>query len=178
MDSDCGAKGLCLDESEGGDGPTFPSTGMCTRSCTSDAMCGDSASCSDVLGVGVAPGGGPGRFCFADCCAGDTCGDGFLCQSALFAFLDLGIMSVALYLAQITAEACLMTFLFFVSGRSVLLAVLYHTSFNTAEGILYRTLPEPTASQELQLYVIGIVLSGILAVVLLAWLGRRREHHI
>ncbi len=91
-DADCGFMGFCLDETEGGDGPAFPATGMCTRGCTSDAQCGDSGSCSDPIGGGgVLPGGGPGRLCFRDCCPGNVCTDGFLCQSALFGFLDLGI---------------------------------------------------------------------------------------
>ena len=91
-DGDCGTAGFCLDETEGGDGPTFPATGICTRGCANDAECGDSASCSITIGGGgVVAGGGPGRLCFADCCAGDTCADGFLCQRSLFAFIDLGI---------------------------------------------------------------------------------------
>jgi hypothetical protein len=74
---------------------------------------------------------------------------------------------------QITAEACLMTFLFVVTRGSVLLAVLYHTSFNPAETIIFRMLPDPTEAQQLRVYLIGIVLSWILAAALLGWLGRR-----
>jgi membrane protease YdiL (CAAX protease family) len=97
--------------------------------------------------------------------------------AAIPSFLDPGVMSIALYFAQTTAQACLMTFLFVVSRGSVLLAVLYHASSNTAETILYSTLPEPTAAQELQVYLMGIALSWILAAVLLAWLGRRCERY-
>ena len=98
--------------------------------------------------------------------------------AAIPSFLDPGVSSVALYLAQITAEACLMTFLFVVSRGSVLLAVLYHTTFNTAETILYRALPEPSASQEIQVYHLTIAVSWLLAVVLLGWLGRNRERAV
>lgn len=94
--------------------------------------------------------------------------------AAIPSFLDPNAMSVSMYLAQIAAESCLMTFLYVVSGGSVLLAVLYHTSFNTAEVILYRMLPEPTPSQELQVYVVTIVLSWMLAAALLGGLARRR----
>ncbi len=97
--------------------------------------------------------------------------------AAIPSFLEPGLLSVALYLAQMIAEACLMTFLFVMSRGSVLLAVLYHTSFNTAETIVFRTLPEPTASQELQVYVIGIGLSWFLAAALLSWLGRRQQKY-
>jgi len=98
--------------------------------------------------------------------------------AAIPSFLDPSIVSVPLYLAQITAEACLMTFLFVVSRGSVLLAVLYHTTFNTAETILFRGLPNPTAAQQVQIYVLGIVVSWVLAAGLLTWLGRHRERYI
>lgn len=98
--------------------------------------------------------------------------------AALPSFLEPGLLSVSLYLAQITAEACLMTFLFVITRGSVLLAVLYHTSFNTAETIVFRTLPEPTAAQELQVYVLGILISWGLAVVLLSWLRYRRDQFL
>ena len=58
---------------------------------------------------------------------------------------------------------------------SVLLAVLYHASFNTAETILFRMVPEPTEAQELQIYIINIVLSWILAALLLAMAARRKN---
>jgi len=93
--------------------------------------------------------------------------------AAIPSFLSPGPASIGLYAAQITAEACLLTFLYVMTQGSVLLAVLYHLSFNTAETILFRMIPEPTASQELQVYVINIVLSWVLAAALLVWLGRR-----
>ena len=95
--------------------------------------------------------------------------------AAIPSFLDPSILSVGLYLAQITAEACLLTFLYVVSRGSVLLAVLFHLSFNTAGTILYRMFPEPSAGQELELYVIEIVANWILAAVLLFWLARHRR---
>ena len=58
---------------------------------------------------------------------------------------------------------------------SVLMAVLYHASFNTAETILFRMVSEPTEAQELQIYIINIVLSWILAALLLAMAARRKN---
>ena len=98
--------------------------------------------------------------------------------AAIPSFLDPSLLSVGLYLAQITAEACLLTVLYVVSGGSVLLAVLFHMSFNTAETILYRMFPEPSAGQQLELYVIGIVINWILAVLLLFWLTHRRRNYV
>lgn len=93
--------------------------------------------------------------------------------AAIPSFLEPTPFSIGLYLAQITAEACLMTFLYVMTRGSVLLAVLYHTAFNTAETIVFRMLPEPTPAQETEVYVLSILLSWCLAVGLLTWMGRR-----
>ncbi len=97
--------------------------------------------------------------------------------AAIPSFLEPSVFSVSLYLAQITAEACLLTFLYVATGGNVLLAVLFHLSFNTAETIVYRMMPDLGPGQELELYVIGIAVNWLLAVCLLSW-GKRRSGKI
>jgi len=92
--------------------------------------------------------------------------------AAIPSFLSPSPFSIGLYAAQITAEACLLTFLFTKTRGSVLLAILYHASFNSAENILFRMVPEPTEVQELQIYVVNIILSWILAATLLTIASR------
>ncbi len=87
--------------------------------------------------------------------------------AAIPSFLKPGAASIALYAAQVTAQAGLMTFLFTVTRGSVLLAVLYHASFNTAETIVFRMTSEPTVEIEFQIYVLSIVASWVLAAILL-----------
>ena len=95
--------------------------------------------------------------------------------AAIPSFLDVTPLSILLYLAQITAEACLMTALYLATRGSVLLAVVYHTTFNTAETIVFRMLPDPNLEQQVQVYVISIVLSWLLAIALLARARRRYD---
>ena len=84
-------------------------------------------------------------------------------------FLEPGILGISLYTAQVTAEACILTFLFTKTHGSVLLAVIYHATFNTAETILFRMVPEPTPGQELRVYILSIAFSWILAIILLTF---------
>lgn len=98
--------------------------------------------------------------------------------AAIPSFLSPTPVSIGLYSAQITAEACLMTFLYTVTRGSVLLAILYHASFNSAENIVFHMIPELTADQELTIYVISILLSWILAAILLTIASQKRSSFV
>jgi hypothetical protein len=76
-------------------------------------------------------------------------------------------------LAQITAEAVLLTVVFNRTQGSVLIAILFHLMFNASENILFSALPEPSYSQHLQLYIWNIILMWILALVGVLFFSRR-----
>jgi membrane protease YdiL (CAAX protease family) len=92
--------------------------------------------------------------------------------AAIPGFLEPSPQSVLLFTAQITAEACLLTFVWCKTGGSVLMAVLFHLTFNTAETILFWGLPEPEPAQQLQIYVLNIVFMWIAAVAALGSLPK------
>lgn len=87
--------------------------------------------------------------------------------AAIPSFLELGASAVLLYLAQITAEAVLFTVLFNRTGGSVLLAIVFHTTFNTAESALFAVFREPSAAQETTVYLWTILLTWVAALVAL-----------
>ena len=98
--------------------------------------------------------------------------------AAIPSFLELGAGVVLLYLAQITGESVLFTLLFNRSGGSVLLAIVFHTTFNTAEAAVFRTFAAPTAAQEPSIYAWTVALTWAVAVAGLLLPGGRpiREH--
>lgn len=84
--------------------------------------------------------------------------------AAIPSFLELGAGAVLLYLAQISAEAVLFTTLFNRTGGSVLLAIVFHTGFNTAESTIWALFAEPAAGQEPAIYLWTVVLAWVAAV--------------
>lgn len=84
--------------------------------------------------------------------------------AAIPSFLDLGVASVLLYLAQIVGEAVLFTALFNRSRGSVLLAIVFHTAFNTAENTVYELFAGPTAAQEPAIYLWTIGFTWVVAL--------------
>lgn len=64
-----------------------------------------------------------------------------------------------------------MTALFNASRGSVLLAIVYHLTFNTAETMLFTVFDSPLASQELSIYLWTIALTWLAG---LAGLGLTR----
>jgi membrane protease YdiL (CAAX protease family) len=96
--------------------------------------------------------------------------------AAIPSFMELSLGSIALYLAQITAVAGLLTVLFEHTGGSVLLAIVLHLSFNAAENIVFAGLPDLEAFQKREVFVLKIVfLWGVALVGLLVWGGRTRR---
>jgi len=92
-------------------------------------------------------------------------------------FMSLSAGSVLVYLVQITAETALMTFLFLHTNASVLLAVLAHLTFNTAEAVIFGGLPRLPVDDRRAVYVINVTLLAALASIILVWpLWRSRRH--
>jgi membrane protease YdiL (CAAX protease family) len=88
--------------------------------------------------------------------------------AAIPSALELSATAVLLYLAQIVAEAILFTVLFNRSNGSVLLAIVFHTAFNTAESTLYRLFESPTEAQDPAIYYWTVGLTWLAAVVALS----------
>jgi hypothetical protein len=68
--------------------------------------------------------------------------------AAIPSFLEPSVTAVSLYMAQIVGAAVLFTVLFNRSRGSVLLATVFHTTFNTAEGMVFRVFAAPSEAQE------------------------------
>jgi membrane protease YdiL (CAAX protease family) len=83
--------------------------------------------------------------------------------AAIPGFMGLSLGSIALYLAQITAVAGLLTILFEYTRGSVLLAILLHLTFNASENIVFAGLPHMEASQKQEIFILNIVLLWVVA---------------
>jgi len=90
-------------------------------------------------------------------------------------FMTLSMTSVAMYWVQITAITALMTVLFLHTKGSVLLAVLAHLTFNTAEAVLFGGLPQLAAGQQRAVYIVNVGLLAILGLMSLCWLAARSK---
>jgi uncharacterized protein len=93
--------------------------------------------------------------------------------AAIPGFMELSLVSVALYLAQITAVAGLLTILFEQTRGSVLLAILLHLTFNASENIVLAGWPDMGAAQKREAFVVNTVLLGVVAAPGLLLSGRR-----
>lgn len=92
--------------------------------------------------------------------------------AALPSFLQLSLLNIGLFLTEITAESVLFTFLYFETKGSVLVAIIFHLSFNSSSGILFSALPKPSLRQRLDIYLIFILLMWISALLSLIFLSR------
>ncbi len=95
--------------------------------------------------------------------------------AALPEFMDFGAGSVALYLCKLTAESCILTFLYCMTNGSVLIAILTHAVFNAQETIFFGAVANPSDEQLRQIYVINIGLLWVVALLTLGWLRRYRR---
>jgi len=91
-------------------------------------------------------------------------------------FMGLSAFAVAVYLVQITAITVLMTWLFLRTRGSVLVAVLAHMTFNTAEAVLYSGLPKLAVEQQRAVYLVNVALLAAVAAAAL-WLFAGRGQH-
>ncbi len=92
-------------------------------------------------------------------------------------FMRLSVVSVLVYWIQITAITVLMTVLFLNTKGSVLLAVLAHLSFNTAESVVFGGLPSLAPGAARSVYLINVALLAILGAVSLGWIAIKGGHH-
>ena len=102
----------------------------------------------------------------------------FMPGAALPDFMELSARSVAIYLAQITAITAFMTFLFLRTRGSVLLAVLAHLAFNTAESVLFAGLPELPSGHVRNIYLVNVAVLGGIGVASLFALRSTTERPI
>ena len=89
--------------------------------------------------------------------------------------MGLSAFAIAVYLVQITSETVLMTWLFLRTDRSLLLAVLAHLTFNTAEAVVYGGLPESAVEQERDVYLVHVALLAAIALAVMWRLAMRRR---
>lgn len=85
--------------------------------------------------------------------------------AAVPSFLDLSPPAVLLYLARIVGMAVLFTVLFNRSRGSVLLAIVFHTTFNTAESTLSRLFEAPSDAQNPSIYLLTVGLTWVAALI-------------
>lgn len=88
-------------------------------------------------------------------------------------FMALSPTSIAIYWVQITSVTAAMTVLFLHTRGSLLLAVLAHMTFNTAESILFGGLPSLSPERAKALYLASVAAWAVLGLISLGWLGAR-----
>jgi uncharacterized protein len=92
--------------------------------------------------------------------------------AALPAYLPPSVLSILAYWAQLTAVTGIMTFLYRRTGGSVLIAVLFHLTFNTARTIVFAGLPELSAVQLREVFLLNVATLSAVAAVSLGSLRR------
>ena len=99
--------------------------------------------------------------------------------AAIPTVMGLTVFSVAVFLIQITSETVLMTLAFLRTNGSLLLAVIFHTSLNTAEAVVFGGLPEPTAPYQRAVYLVNVaLLSAAAAAALLYFAISHRKNSV
>ena len=97
--------------------------------------------------------------------------------ASLPSFMTLSVTAVLIYLVQLTALTALMTFLFLRTNGSVLLAVLAHLTFNSAENVVSGGLPHQVTEHLRRVYLVDVGLLavlGLISLVVLATAPRRK----
>ena len=87
-------------------------------------------------------------------------------------FMPLNPTSLALYLIQMSGITALITLVFVRTNGSLLLAILTHLAFNTAENVVYAGLPALSVDHTRNVYVANVwVLAavGCLSLISLEW---------
>ena len=96
----------------------------------------------------------------------------FMPGASIPAFMGLTPFSVAVYLGQITAWSAIITLIYVRTGGNILLAVLAHLAFNTAESIVFAGLPTFTPDRVRQIYLTNVAVLGVVGLGCLFLLGR------
>ncbi len=77
-----------------------------------------------------------------------------------------------LYLVQISSISALITLIFVRTNGSILLAIIGHMAFNTAENVLYAGLPSMSVDHQRAVYLVNVwVLAAVGAVCLVSLRG-------
>ncbi|NOR14858.1 MAG: CPBP family intramembrane metalloprotease [Candidatus Aminicenantes bacterium] len=95
--------------------------------------------------------------------------------AAIPSLFDVTSFTILLYLATIFGETLLLTFIYFKSGGSVLLAILFHAVFNASSNIvfsLFQDVSQNVAHREV-IYIINFALMILLGTVLLVSLQKK-----
>lgn len=89
-------------------------------------------------------------------------------------FMDLSAASVLIYWVQLTAETAFMTLVFLRTKGSVLIAVLAHLAFNTAESVVFAGLGPISDDQERAIYLVNVGALAAVGVASLLWTSQRQ----
>lgn len=92
--------------------------------------------------------------------------------AAMPSFMALSVASVLIYLVQLTAETAVMTLVFLRTHGSILLAVLAHMTFNTAEAVVFGGLPRLPVEHVRAVYLVNVAVLALAAIACLLWLNR------
>jgi membrane protease YdiL (CAAX protease family) len=98
----------------------------------------------------------------------------FMPGASIPAFMGLTPSSVAVYLGQIMAWSAIITLIYMRTRGSILLAVLAHLAFNTAQSVVFAGLPTFTPDRVRQIYLTNVAVLGVVGLGCLFWLGRRQ----
>lgn len=87
--------------------------------------------------------------------------------------MPVNATSVLLFLVQISGICALITLVYLRSGGSLLLAILTHMAFNTAENVVYAGLPPMSPEHTRAVYLVNVWVLAVVGAVSLWWLSRR-----
>jgi membrane protease YdiL (CAAX protease family) len=89
--------------------------------------------------------------------------------AAIPSAFELSIWTLFLYLLNICASTLLMTVVFLKTKGSVLIAILFHATFNACANIVLTIFPEveKNVAQREVIYITNIILTALLAVIML-----------
>jgi hypothetical protein len=98
----------------------------------------------------------------------------FMPGASIPGFMGLTPFSVTVCLGQFTAWSAIITLIYVRTGGSILLAVLAHLAFNTAEAVVFVGLPTFSPDRVRQVYLTNVAVLGVVGLGCLFWLGRSR----
>ena len=88
--------------------------------------------------------------------------------AAIPSALDVNAQSILIYLAFLVAMSILFTAMWNHTRGSVLLAIVFHTTFNTSEAMVYRPFEVPTEAQDPVIYFWTVGLTWVAAILCIA----------
>jgi membrane protease YdiL (CAAX protease family) len=88
-------------------------------------------------------------------------------------FMPVNPASILLYLVPIASISALITLIFVRTFGSILLAIIGHMAFNTAENVVYAGLPSMSADHQRAVYLVNVWVLAAIGAVCLARLTDR-----